>query len=168
MLANSADPVFAIVAIGMGVAFVWSDPKSPTSRALAVGLGFLGVVALVDVAHDSATFAISQLSWSRAFSLIEAAITVSLIEWVRRVARTELQDASAVDRWLRISQECGILYGLLGATLPRMRDDFISARLPAAVSTLGYYLFAVRRVPTDVAAQGRRLRLHSGRQRRRG
>jgi len=45
MLANSADPILAIVAMGMGVAFVAADPKSPTSRALALALGFLGVGA---------------------------------------------------------------------------------------------------------------------------
>ncbi len=144
MLANSADPILAIVAIGMGVAFVAADPKSPTSRALAVALGFLGVGALFNVARDSAMLPASELTWSRAYSIDDTLITVSLIEWVLRVARTELQDASRVERRFRISQFLAILYGVLGVTLPKLRNDvFMSARVLDRLSTPAYYLFAV-------------------------
>ena len=48
-MVGTSDIVVGLFAIGMGLSFLGADPKSPTSRALALCLSFLGLGMLLNV-----------------------------------------------------------------------------------------------------------------------
>jgi hypothetical protein len=144
MSSNSGNLIVTIVAIGMGLSFVWADPKSPISRALALGLCALGVVPFLDMSHDAGVLRGWDRLWTRAFSIGGSAAIITLMEWLLRVARTEPSGNGArAEYWLRVCQTLAGLYGLTGVLFPRLREDaFMSAYQPEALLTPGYYLFA--------------------------
>ncbi len=136
----------ALVALGMALAFISADYRSPTSRALALTLVFIGVAIGLNTgfifrSSDSDVMP----GW---FALPEAAAMVGLLEWVLRVRRTlpagEL-DVRFGDFMLRCGQIAALLYCVLSVLYPAIRSrDFLFAASNASVlHRPGFWLFAV-------------------------
>lgn len=137
----------ALVALGMALAFVSADRGSPTSRALAAGLGFLGVAIVVNAWFFNRVEAGGGPipGWP---ALPEAACEIALLEWLLRVRRTLPALALETrfgDRTLRVGQGAAVLYALLSLAFPRLRvEDFVyAATSTAAFRRPGFWLFAV-------------------------
>jgi adenylate cyclase len=136
--------VVGLFALGMAGSFLAADPHSPTSRALSLFLGLLGLVFALNIAADGQFFGESRLGWVRVFSLFEIAILGTAFEWILRIGRTQVSDGPPIgERPLRVAQGLVCLYGLAGVLFPELRDEVWSVpwtltlfRRPA------YYLFA--------------------------
>jgi len=81
--------IVALLALGMALAFVVADRRSPTSRALSLFLAFVGMsigfgalVALPYHARHGLQW------WSGIFALPEALAFIYAYEWILRVRRT--------------------------------------------------------------------------------
>src|SRR3546814_15091359 len=75
-----ANPVVALVALGMGLAFVSADRRSPTSRALAATYAYIGLSIYLNLVWTGQDL---DLSWWKAwFALPEADATITLPDWV--------------------------------------------------------------------------------------
>jgi adenylate cyclase len=143
MIANT---VVALVALGMGLAFVSADRQSPTSRALGATYAYVGISIYLNLVWTQDW---PELPWWTGWcALPEAAATVSMLEWVIRVRRTvpvnlDL-DTRFGDRVLRSGQLAGVLYGLISVLWPDVRlSHFLRAGTnPALFSTGGFWLFA--------------------------
>ena len=142
-MVDTSDLVVGLFAFGMGLAFVAADPHSPTSRALAVLLGFVGLALTLNVLANAGLLGSNRLVWGRLFALAETGAFVAAFEWLLRIRRTEAADEDHTamgDRLLRTAQGLAVVYGLLGVALPRLQF-----RVFKGVQLLqpGYYLFAV-------------------------
>ena len=135
----------ALVALGMALAFISADYRSPTSRALALTLVFIGVAiglntGFVFRSSDSDVMP----GW---FALPEAAAIVASLEWVLRVRRTlpagEL-DVRFGDFMLRCGQIAALLYCVLSVLYPvtRSRDFLFAASNASVLHRPGFWLFA--------------------------
>jgi len=135
----------ALVALGMALAFISADYRSPTSRALALTLVFIGVAiglntGFVFRGSNSAVMP----GW---FALPEAAAIVASLEWVLRVRRTlpagEL-DVRFGDFMLRCGQIAALLYCALSMLYPviRSRDFLFAASNASVLHRPGFWLFA--------------------------
>ena len=140
---DTPDLLVGLFAAGMGLSFFGTDPKSPTSRALAFFLVAVGVTFCLNVPVNAGLFGSDPWVWGRLFTLGETAIFVSAYEWLLRIRRTEAAadgHNARHERLLRISQGLAALYGLLGILFNHlMREAFKGDEL----SRPGYYLFAV-------------------------
>ena len=141
-MVDTADLVVGLFAIGMGVSFLGTDPKSPTSRALALFFITAGTTWSANVPAYAGLLGGNPRVWGWFFSLAEAAAFAAAYEWLLRIRRTE----AAADRrnalgdgLLRLSQGLAGLYGLGGVLFPDQRELFRHVD----VSQPGYYLFAV-------------------------
>jgi adenylate cyclase len=116
--------IVGLFALGMAVSFLAADPHSPTSRALALFLGLLGLAFAMNIAADAQFFGESRVGWVRMFSLIEVAILAAAFEWILRIGHTQVSDRPPIgDRPLRIAQGLVCLYGLAGVLFPALRDE---------------------------------------------
>ena len=115
--------VVAIVAIGMALSFWAADPSSPSSRALALALGLIGITMLLNVPLEAGILDNRHVGWTYIFSILEAGIIVSVLEWIFRIALTEssADSSSATSALLRAGQALGAAYGLMGIVLPKYR-----------------------------------------------
>lgn len=141
-MVDTADLVVGLFAIGMGLSFLGTDPKSPTSRALALFFITAGTTWCANVPLYAGLLGRDPRVWGRLFSLAEAGTFATAYEWLVRIRRTgtagEDHDATG-ERLLRVSQALAGLYGLLGVALPEQREAFRTVQLFRP----GYYLFAV-------------------------
>ena len=135
----------ALVALGMALAFVWADYRSPTSRALALTLMLLSLAIGLNVSYLYAVFGDGRMpGW---LALPEGASMIAVLEWVLRVRRTlpaGMLDVRFGDWLLRLGQAAAVLYCLLSVLYPEIRSrDFLYAL--SATSVLrrpGFWLFA--------------------------
>ncbi|MFT4046238.1 MAG: adenylate/guanylate cyclase domain-containing protein [Solimonas sp.] len=141
-----AHTVVALVALGMGLAFVSADRRSPTSRALAAAYAYIGISIYLNIVWTSTH--VERPSWSGCFALPEAAAAVAMLEWIIRVRRTvpvhfDL-DTRFGDRVLRSGQLAGVVYGLVSLLWPDVRlTHFLRAGSnPALFVSGGFWLFA--------------------------
>lgn len=146
-MGNNPHVLVALVALGMGLAFLSADRYSPTSRALAAGLGLVGISIFLDVSFiRDVTHA---PSWSGWLALPEGLAIVCLLEWLLRVRNTVPMAAhmngTFGDRVLRIGQLSGVLYFIFALIWPELRvEQFMRvADTPGAFDRLGFWLFAV-------------------------
>lgn len=135
----------SIFALGMGLAFLSADRQSSTSRALAAGLGLLGISIYLNVVylgrHDEVP------EWSGWLALSDGLAIVALLEWIVRVRRTiparpEI-NVSFGDRVLRSGQLAGLLYAGFALWQPDLRlENFLrAAEHPHNFFTGGFWLF---------------------------
>ena len=135
----------AVVALGMAVAFIFADYRSPTSRALSLSLVFIGIAIVL---NGGSVYRVSDNVVPGWFALPEAAAMVGLLEWVLRVRRTlpagEL-DVRFGDFMLRCGQIAAVLYCVLSVLYPAIRSrDFLFAASNASVlHRPGFWLFAI-------------------------
>jgi len=142
-MVDTSDLVVGLFAFGMGLSFVGADPRSPTSRALAVFLGFVGLALMLNVLVNAGLLGADRLVWGRLFALVETGAFMAAFEWLLRIRRTEAADerhSEMGDRLLRTAQGLAVVYGVLGVALPRLQFQAFKG---VHLSQPGYYLFAV-------------------------
>jgi adenylate cyclase len=144
-MVDTADLVVGLFALGMGISFVGADPQSPTSRALAVFLSFVGVALMLNVPVRAGLLGSNPSVLGRLFALVETGAFVAAYEWLLRVRRTEITDALAHphkvgDILLRASQALAVLWGMLGLAFPELQGHAFKG---SQLFQPGYYLFAV-------------------------
>lgn len=136
----------ALVCAGMGLSFYVADRATPSSRALALAFGAIGVSlflhALVPLHLQlPATF-------ERGFALVDALGIVALLQWILHVRRTvpsatlETRSGDTLVRW---GQAAGIAYGVAGTIAPEARrHQFLNALTQGvALDNPMFWLFAV-------------------------
>lgn len=142
-MVDTADLVVGLFAAGMGLSFFATDPKSPTSRALALFLIAVGVTLSLNVPVSAGLLGRDPRVLGRLFTLGEAGCFITAYEWLLRIRRTEAAPGGhnvTGERLLRVSQGLAGLYGLLGVLFNEFgRQAFRGVELFRP----GYYLFAV-------------------------
>ena len=147
-LVTTPHVITALLALGMALAFYVADRHSPTSRALALFLAFVGLAIALGVLiayplHQSRGVA----RWDGVFAIPESLAFWFAYEWILRVRRTipaRALNTRGPDRLLRLAQALTVLYCLLAFAYPVERQEqFIGAGLMHALERPGFYLFAV-------------------------
>ncbi len=147
MLSIIPQILVALVALGMGLAFISADRAAPTSRALALAMSFLGIAVVANVSYlRMVPEGIDSLpGW---LALPEGIAVIAFLEWLLRVRRTlptAEMNVTGGDRMLRLGQGAGTVYVLLSILFPQLRaHDFLFAlSTPGALMHAGFWLFAV-------------------------
>jgi len=120
--------IVALLALGMALAFIVADRRSPTSRALALFLASVGLsIAIGALVAQPMRARVGVPAWGGLFALPETLAFVFGYEWVLRVRRTlptrNLRTRSA-DNMLRVAQGLALLYGALSLLYPRLRIEY--------------------------------------------
>lgn len=133
----------------MALAFILADRRSPTSRALAVFLSFVGLSIAIDVLLVMPMrLAYGVVRWEGVFAIPEVLAFVFAYEWVLRVRQTipagKLNTRGA-DRLLRAAQGLAAFYGLAAVVFPELRaDHFLNLTLePGESLHPSFWLFSV-------------------------
>lgn len=149
MLAHSASIVVALVALGIGLAFLSADHRSPASRALALGFAAVGVSIYLNIITEAAWQAgQAPPAWIAWFALPEAIAIIALLDWILRVRRMVPAHASLDTRFgdaaLRSGQLAALLYGLFSLLWPELRSQAFlrAAAHPQQLGSAGFWLFA--------------------------
>jgi class 3 adenylate cyclase len=122
--AITAPAVAALVALGMALAFVRADPESPTSRALAVALTFIGLSIVINVTLRLKLEAGYIPPWAGLAAIIDMFAFIAGYEWIHRVRRTvpagKLKTRFG-DWSIRVAQGLVVVYAVLSLTYPETR-----------------------------------------------
>jgi adenylate cyclase len=123
----------ALLALGMAIAFIAADRRSPTSRALGLFLGTVGLAIAVGALVARPVHArIGVPAWDGVFAIPETLAFVFAYEWLLRVRRTvptrDLYTAGP-DRLVRIAQGLAIAYAVLSLVFPREREAYFAGDL---------------------------------------
>ena len=135
----------AIVALGMAVAFLSTDPSSPTSRAIALGMAAEGISFGLGVPLYNGQSPVPPIAYGLA--VVDAVSVAAFLEWLLRVRRTipaEGLNTRFGDYVLRGGQACAGLYAILGLIFPKVRaEQFLGAMANSnALARPGFWLFA--------------------------
>ena len=131
---TTAPVIVALLALGMALAFIVADRRSPTSQALSLFLTSIGVAIGVGVLVAAPTIAERGVPpWGGAFALPEMFAFIFAYEWLLRVRRTlptrDLRTRAA-DNMLRVAQLLAVFYGMVSLIAPELRHErFVSGRL---------------------------------------
>jgi class 3 adenylate cyclase len=120
--------IVALLAMGMALAFVIADRRSPTSRALALFLASVGLaigigsqIAYPLHAREGAQW------WSGVFAIPETLAFLFAYEWILRVRRTvptrDLKTRFG-DRQLRVAQGLALVYLAVSLLFPVERSSY--------------------------------------------
>jgi adenylate cyclase len=150
MASDTTAPVLvALLALGMALAFIVADRRSPTSQALALFLTSIGVAIGVGVLIAAPMIAEHGVPpWGGAFALPEMFAFIFAYEWLLRVRRTlptrDLRTRGA-DNMLRVAQLLAVFYGVVSLIAPELRHErFVSGRLdPRALTEPAFLLFGL-------------------------
>lgn len=122
---NSGLLVTAIIAIGIGLAFLVSDPRTPSTRwlagaLLATGLA-IGVNAyLLELGVEALPY------WARAAGFIEALAFICGVEWGIRVSRTAGERPSPrIWSLSRLSEVFVLIHAVTSAIFPAQRIEHL-------------------------------------------
>jgi class 3 adenylate cyclase len=141
--------ITALLALGMAIAFLAADRRSPTSRALALFLGMVGIAIAVGTLVAPRLYAGGIPRWGGVLALPETLAFVFAYEWLLRVRRTvpaRNLNTEGPDRLIRIAQGLSILYGLLALAFPEQRAAHFTGELLLEAGERRqwwFYLFAV-------------------------
>jgi class 3 adenylate cyclase len=141
--------ITALLALGMAIAFLAADRRSPTSRALALFLGTVGIAIAVGTMVAPRVYAGGIPAWGGVLALPETLAFVFAYEWLLRVRRTVPARnlyTEGPDRLIRIAQGLAILYGLFSLAFPEQRAAHFSGELlleAGQARQWWFYLFAV-------------------------
>jgi class 3 adenylate cyclase len=141
--------ITALLALGMAIAFLAADRRSPTSRALALFLGTVGIAIAVGAMLAPRVYAGGIPAWGGVLALPETLAFVFAYEWLLRVRRTvpaRNLNTEGPDRLVRIAQGLAVLYGLLSLAFPEQRAAHFSGELLLEAGERRqwwFYLFAV-------------------------
>ena len=116
--------VTALVALGMGLAFVRADPDSPTSRALALALCFIGLSIIANVTLRLTLETNHIPPWAGLTALIDMVAFMAGYEWIRRVRRTIPAGTlkTGFGDWsIWLAQGFVVVYAVLSLLYPELR-----------------------------------------------
>lgn len=141
--------VLTVVSLGMGIAFYAADPRSPTSKYLA--LFFFGVG--LSIALNSSFYPIYAREvvphWTGISGVADALAAIGGFEWIMRIRRTLPSGSLKTtfgDGMLRMGQALMLFYALMGFIEPttKAHQFFGSFVQPdAALASKGFWLFAL-------------------------
>lgn len=122
---STAALIVALLALGMALAFILADRRSPTSQALSLFLALTGISIGIDVLWI-VPLRIERgiLYWEGVLNLPQALSIVCAFEWVLRVRQTipaANLNTIGPDRLLRVAQGLALLYGIISIALPSQR-----------------------------------------------
>jgi adenylate cyclase len=125
--------ITALLAMGMALAFVIADRSTPTSRALGLFLGSVGLsIGIGSQIAYPLHFRGEVAWWDGVFAIPETAAFFFAYEWILRVRRTVPAaglKTEGPDRLLRIAQALAVFYCLMAFAFPRMRvEKFLNSR----------------------------------------
>jgi adenylate cyclase len=136
---TTAQIITSLLAMGMALAFIVADRSSPTSRALALFLGSIGLAIGVgsQIAYPLHYAAIHDGGgvawWDGVFAIPEALSFVFAYEWILRVRRTIPAaglKTQGPDALLRIAQGLAVFYAAMSLYYPEVRvKSFLNAGL---------------------------------------
>ena len=130
--ATTPHVITSLLALGMAIAFVAADRRSPTSRALGFFLGTVGMAIAVGTLVAPKVYAGGMPAWGGVLVVPETLAFVFAYEWLLRVRRTvparNLYTAGP-DRLLRVAQGLAILYGVFALAFPEQRAEHFSGEL---------------------------------------
>jgi len=120
--------IVALLALGMALAFIVADRRSPTSRAAALFLAAVGLsIGLGSLVDYPLRLQVGVQWWSGLFAIPETFAFVFAYEWILRVRRTvparNLRTGPA-DMQLRVAQVLALVYLAASITLPNERAQF--------------------------------------------
>ncbi len=148
--------ITTLVSLGMAVAFLRADPKSPSSRALAVALAFAALSIISNHVLVEVYSAGRLPAWGRFVALTEVFALIAIYQFVLSVRGTLPEEAQAHHAvgLLRIAQATAVAYGMLALALPELRmSEFLQSILvQGVVPGPGLYLFAAPLVVGMVCA----------------
>lgn len=136
----------SLLALGMGLAFLSADRHSPSSRALAASLGFIGISIYLNVMFIPMDA--PPPVWSGWLAIPEGASIVTTLEWLLRVRHTVPARAGMNiafgDRLLRIGQIMGVVYVIAAIIAPNTRAELFLHALsrPGALQRWEFWAFA--------------------------
>jgi class 3 adenylate cyclase len=136
----------SLVALGMGLAFISADRGSRTSRALAAGMGLIGISIYLNAIFINGSTEVP--SWSGWLALPEALAIIAMLEWLLRVRNTVPaaggMDVRTGDTLLRVGQGAAFCYFLFSLWLPDTRAEMFlhAATTRGAFAHWGFWLFA--------------------------
>jgi adenylate cyclase len=142
-MVDTGDLVVGLFAAGMGLSFFGTDPKAPTSRALALFLVMAGATLALNFPVNAGLLGRDPRLWGRLFTLGETGAFAAAYEWLLRIRRTEAAAGGpnvTGDRLLRVSQGLAGVYGLLGIVLNELKQEVFRG---GELFRPAYYLFAV-------------------------
>ena len=150
MIDSNASIITALLAFGMALAFIVADRNSPTSRALALFLTFVGASIFFSTRIEMPMIRERGVpAWDGIFALPEALAFIFAYEWVLRVRRTvpaRNLKTRGPDALLRVAQGLAACYFLASLAYPRLRvENFLNAGLREVVdkSEPEFYLFVL-------------------------
>ena len=115
----------AVFAVGMALAFWSADRRAPTSIALAVSLGSLGVSIAFQVMLFDPRLTEVLLPWSAPMAIFEGLTLAAVLEWLLRLRRTLPVRPGANIRFgdgvLRCGQVSALIYVLASFAAPELR-----------------------------------------------
>ena len=132
MIDTTPHIITSFLAMGMALAFVIADRRSPTSRALGLFLASIGVSIGVTSQIAYPMHHVGRIEWwDGVFALPEAAAFFFAYEWILRVRQTVPSHGlktEGPDRLLRIAQALAVFYALACLAFPRTRvEKFLGA-----------------------------------------
>jgi len=140
--------IVALLSMGMALAFVIADRRSPTSRALSLFLACVGLAIGIGSQIAYPLHArIGPQWWSGVFGIPETLAFVFSYEWILRVRRTvptrNLKTRFG-DNALRVAQALAFLYLLMCLLFPVARSTYFINPDPSidAPATLQFWMFA--------------------------
>ena len=147
--AAAAPLVVALVALGMSLAFVLADRRSPISRAMAAFLCMIGVsialaVLVAGPLHRARDFA----PWDGIFALPAALAVAYAAQWlllVRRTVPAGNLNTRGADNFLRVAQVLAGVHALISLFFPKQHLHYFQNVLRDTDNTvhLWFYAFAV-------------------------
>ncbi|HSW12358.1 MAG TPA: adenylate/guanylate cyclase domain-containing protein [Solimonas sp.] len=134
---HTAFLVVGIIAAGMGVIFLMTDPRSGASRALAAALMLMGLrLGLTLFEHQGDVS--RQLLMQVLARVLEAGNILMGIEWARRIALlTATRLRRTVQVLFRVSQLLGLIYGAMTLGYLALAPELAIRDLPGAVQLSG-------------------------------
>jgi adenylate cyclase len=146
---TTAPVIVALLALGMALAFIVADRRSPTGQALALFLASIGIAIGVGVLFAAPRIAARGIpAWGGVFALPEVCAFIFADEWLLRVRRTlptrDLRTRVG-DNMLRAAQLLAVFYGVVSLLAPQLRwDHFIAGGLdPHHVTEPAFLLFGL-------------------------
>jgi len=125
--------VVALVAVGMGAAFLAADWRSSTSRVLAVFLAFMGLAIWSSAAFQGYHDVDALPLWVKLSSVPVTAAVIACAEWLLRIRGTIPAAADLNTRpgdvALRIAQGAAVVYAVFSFVYWRERAEWVMFRL---------------------------------------
>lgn len=150
-----ADPAIVVLAlavglagIGVAVAYVVGDPRSPATRALAFAVGVVGLANASYPAQHVLHPDGRDIWWLVRLPVLDALVMCALLVWMLRVARA----SQSAQRASHAIQLCVVAFGavtalylVLGALLPteRMTRFMFCMGSPSGCGTGSFWIFAI-------------------------